>query len=453
VRAVHVAIVGAGPSGFFAAGSLLKHTDFDVHVDMLEMLPTPWGLVRSGVAPDHPKIKSVSAVFEKTAAHPRFRFFGNIEVGAKITAEELASRYDAVIYAVGAQSDKPLGIPGDQLSGCIAAVDVVGWYNANPTYQKVSVDLSGERAVVVGNGNVALDVARILGMDPESLHTTDIADRALDSLDHNAIREVVIIGRRGPLQATFTPLELREMGELPGVDVVVDPEDLADITDEQLAAAPKPTRTNIETLRKFSERPHTEGHRRVVFRFRTSPIELHSDSAGAGVVESITVGRNKLVEEDGYVVAHDTGERQTLPTHLVVRAIGYRGVPVPGLPFDSRRGVILNEAGRIQGRDNEYVVGWIKRGPVGVIGTNKSDSQETVDTLLADLATAELRDAPDVAALEEWLLGHEPHIVSQSDWLTIDSHERATGEPQGRPRVKLETVPDLLAATGRHGEP
>lgn len=198
------------------------------------------GFSSIGVAPDHPKIKSVSAVFEKTAAHPRFRFFGNIEVGAKITAEELASRYDAVIYAVGAQSDKPLGIPGDQLSGCIAAVDVVGWYNANPTYQKVSVDLSGERAVVVGNGNVALDVARILGMDPKSLHTTDIADRALDSLDHNAIREVVIIGRRGPLQATFTPLELREMGELPGVDVVVDPEDLADITDEQLAAAPSP---------------------------------------------------------------------------------------------------------------------------------------------------------------------------------------------------------------------
>jgi ferredoxin--NADP+ reductase len=286
-------------------------------------------------------------------------------------------------------------------------------------------------------------------MDPETLHTTDIADRALDSLDHNAIREVVIIGRRGPLQATFTPLELREMGDLPGVDVVVDPDDLADITDEQLAAAPKPTRTNIDTLRKFSERPHTEGHRRVVFRFRTSPIELHGDTE----VESITVGHNELVDEDGYVAARDTGERETLPTHLVVRAIGYRGVPVPGLPFDSRRGVILNNAGRIEGRENEYVVGWIKRGPVGVIGTNKSDSQETVDTLLADLTTADLGAAPDTAALEEWLLGHEPHIVSQSDWLTIDSHERATGEPQGHPRVKLETVPDLLAATGRHGEP
>ncbi|MUM17909.1 NADP oxidoreductase [Mycobacterium sp. CBMA271] len=448
MRAVHVAIVGAGPSGFFAAGSLLKHADFDVHVDMLEMLPTPWGLVRSGVAPDHPKIKSVSAVFEKTATHPRFRFFGNIEVGVQITAEELAARYDAVIYAVGAQSDKPLGIPGDQLPGCVAAVDVVGWYNANPTYQSVTVDLSGERAVVVGNGNVALDVARILGMDPESLHTTDIADRALDSLDHNAIREVVIIGRRGPLQATFTPLELREMGELPGVDVIVDPSDLEGITDEQLAAAPKATRTNIDTLRKYAQREPTAGNRRVVFRFRTSPIELHGD----GEVESITVGRNELVDEDGYTVARDTGERETLPTHLVVRAIGYRGVPVPGLPFDSRRGVIVNGAGRIEDRNNEYVVGWIKRGPVGVIGTNKSDSQETVDTLLADLATAELGAAPDVAALEVWLLGHEPHIVSQSDWLTIDSHERANGEPQGRPRVKLETVPELLAATGRHGE-
>lgn len=446
MRAVHVAIVGAGPSGFFAAGSLLKHTDFDVHVDMLEMLPTPWGLVRSGVAPDHPKIKSISAVFEKTATHPRFRFFGNIEAGTQITAEELATRYDAVVYAVGAQSDKPLGIPGDDLAGCIAAVDVVGWYNANPTYQDVAVDLSGERAIVVGNGNVALDVARILGMDPEQLHSTDIADRALDSLDHNAIREVIVIGRRGPLQATFTHLELREMGELPGVDVIVDPADLADITEDELAAAPKPTRTNIEILRHFAERTPTEGNRRVVFRFRTSPIELH----GSDEVESITLGRNELVREDGAVIARDTGERETLPTHLVVRAIGYRGVPVPGLPFDSRRGVIPNEAGRVQERGNEYVVGWIKRGPVGVIGTNKSDSQETVDTLLADLAAAELGEAPDADELADWLLSHEPAIVSQDDWLTIDSVERAAGTEQGRPRVKLATVPELLAVTGRH---
>lgn len=452
MRPVHVAIVGAGPSGFFAAGSLLKHTDFDVHVDMLEMLPTPWGLVRSGVAPDHPKIKSISAVFEKTATHPRFRFFGNIEVGAQIAAQELASRYDAVIYAVGAQSDKPLGVPGDQRPGCIAAVDVVGWYNANPTYQDVAVDLSGERAIVVGNGNVALDVARILAMDPQTLHTTDIADRALDSLDHNAIREVVIIGRRGPLQATFTPLELREMGELPGVDVVVDPDDLAGITAEQLAEAPKSVRTNIDTLRQYSEREPIEGNRRVVFRFRTSPVELHGEGDD-GPVEAITLGRNELVEQHGAMVARDTGERETLPTHLVVRAIGYRGVPVPGLPFDSRRGVIGNQSGRIDDSANEYVVGWIKRGPVGVIGTNKSDSQETVDTLLADLAAAELRPAPSAAALAEWLLGHEPQIVSQSDWLAIDSSERKAGETQGRPRVKLPTVPDLLAATGRHDSP
>ena len=369
MRPYHVAIVGAGPSGYFAAASLLKFADSDddadVRVDMLEMLPTPWGLVRSGVAPDHPKIKSISAQFEKTALDPRFRFFGNIVVGEHVQAAELADRYDAVIYAVGAQSDRPLNIPGEDLAGSVAAVDFVGWYNAHPHFEEMAPDLSTGRAVVVGNGNVALDVARILVTDPDVLATTDIADHALETLHDRGVEEVLIVGRRGPLQATFTTLELRELGDLEGladVDVIVDPADFADITDEDVEAAGKTVRNNIKVLRGYADRAPRGAKRRIVFRFRTSPIEIK----GEGKVESIVLGRNELVTDDsGRVVAKDTGEREELPAQLVVRAVGYRGVPTPGLPFDEKTGTIPHTDGRIDGRRNEYVVGWIKRGPTG----------------------------------------------------------------------------------------
>ena len=356
-----------------------------MRVDMLEMLPTPWGLVRSGVAPDHPKIKSISAQFEKTALDPRFRFFGNIVVGDHVQAAELAERYDAVIYAVGAQSDRSLGIPGEDLPGSVAAVDFVGWYNAHPHFEEMAPDLSTGRAVVVGNGNVALDVARILVTDPDVLATTDIADHALRSLHDRGVEEVLIVGRRGPLQAPFTTLELRELGDLEGlgdVDVIVDPADFADISDEDVEAAGKTVRNNIKVLRGYAEREPRGAKRRIVFRFRTSPIEIK----GEGRVESIVLGRNELVDDNGRIVAKDTGEREEVPAQLVVRAVGYRGVPTPGLPFDDRSGTIPHANGRIDGRRNEYVVGWIKRGPTGVIGTNKKDSQETVDTLLSDLS-------------------------------------------------------------------
>jgi ferredoxin/flavodoxin---NADP+ reductase len=455
MRPYYVAIVGSGPSGYFAAASLLKLADapdpIDVQVDMLEMLPTPWGLVRSGVAPDHPKIKSISAQFEKTADHPMFRFFGNIAVGEQVQATELAERYDAVIYAVGAQSDKPLRIPGEDLPGSVAAVELVGWYNAHPHFQKMAPDLSGGRAIVVGNGNVALDVARILVTDPDELRSTDIADHALEVLDPRGVEEVVIIGRRGPLQATFTTLELRELGDfkgLEGVDVVIDPAELADIADEDAEAAGKTARQNLKVLRGYAERQPRPGYRRIVFRFRTSPIEIR----GEGKVDAVVLGRNELVaDESGRVVAKDSGAREVMPAQLVVRAIGYRGVPTPGLPFDERTGTIPNTDGRIEGRRNEYVVGWIKRGPTGVIGTNKKDSQHTVDTVIADLAHAQLGDlGPDHGAeIADWLASRQPHLVTEEHWRLIDRHERAAGESQGRPRVKLPSLADLLRVS--HG--
>jgi ferredoxin--NADP+ reductase len=454
MRPYYVAIVGAGPSGYFAAASLLRFADSsvaeggsDIQIDMLEMLPTPWGLVRSGVAPDHPKIKSISRTFEKTSADPRFRFFGNIAVGRDVSADDLAQRYDAVVYAVGTQSDRALDIPGEDLAGSVAAVDFVGWYNAHPHFTEMAPDISSGRAVVIGNGNVAIDVARILVTDPEVLATTDIADHALDALHQRGVAEVVIVGRRGPLQGAFTTLELRELGELEGVEVIVDPGDLEGISDEDAAAAGKTVATNIKVLRGYAEknagREAREGMRRIVFRFFASPVEI----TGNERVEAIVLGRNELfTDEHGRLVARDTGQRETLPTQLVVRAVGYRGVAIPGLPFDERSGTIPHTDGRINDRSGDYVVGWIKRGPSGVIGTNKSDSQDTVDTLVADLASAQLRDVgPDYAdELARWLVGQQPELVTDDHWQAIDAHERSAGEPYGRPRVKLARVADML---------
>lgn len=458
MRPYYVAIVGAGPSGYFAAASLLRFADEsvagngpDVHVDMIEMLPTPWGLVRSGVAPDHPKIKSVSRTFEKTAADPRFRFFGNITVGEHVSTDDLAERYDAVVYTVGTQSDRPMGIPGEDLPGSVAAVDFVGWYNAHPHFTDMAPDLSTGRAVVIGNGNVAIDVARILVTDPDVLATTDIADHALDALRRRGVSEVVIAGRRGPLQGAFTTLELRELGELEGVDVVVDPADVAGITDEDAVAAGKIAAANIKVLRGYAEKSaertasgEHSGNRRIVFRFHRSPVEI----TGWERVESIVLGHNELVtDESGRTVARDTGERETLPAQLVVRAVGYRGVAMSGLPFDHAAAVIPNEHGRVVGQPNAYVAGWIKRGPSGVIGTNKKDAQDTVDTLVADLAGAHLRDVgPGYAdELASWLAERQPLLVTEAHWQAIDAHEREAGERQGRPRVKVATVAGLLS--------
>jgi ferredoxin/flavodoxin---NADP+ reductase len=450
MRPYHVAIVGSGPSGFFAAASLFKAADaddnLDIAVDMLEMLPTPWGLVRSGVAPDHPKIKSISKQFENISEDPRFRFFGNVAIGEHVSVAELAEQYDAVVYAIGTQADRPLDIPGEELPGSVAAVDFVGWYNAHPHFEEISPDLSGARALVVGNGNVALDVARILVTEPTALAQTDIADHALESLQPRGVEEVIVIGRRGPLQTAFTTLELRELADLENVDVVVDPADFENISEDDAAAVSKVCKQNIKVLKGYVGREPRPGHRRIVFRFLTSPIEIAGDER----VDKIVLGTNELVSDDnGRVVAKDTGAREEVPVQLVVRSVGYRGVPTPGLPFDEKSGTIPNTQGRVDGSRNEYVVGWIKRGPSGVIGTNKKDSQETIDTLIADLSGAAVSELADFGAdhadkLAEWLASRQPKLVTDAHWKLIDEHERSAGEPHGRPRVKLPNLIKLL---------
>ena len=332
----------------------------------------------------------------------------------------------------------------------MAAVDFVGWYNAHPHFGEITPDLSSGRAVVVGNGNVALDVARILVSDPDMLAATDIADHALDSLHDRGVEEVLVVGRRGPLQAPFTTMELRELDQMDAlgdVDVVVDPADLADITEEDLDAAGKTVRNNVKVLRGYAERGPRGAKRRIVFRFRTSPIEIKAGDGPEPRVASIVLGRNELISgADGRVTAKDTGEREEVPAQLVVRAVGYRGLPTPGLPFDERSGTIPHEDGRVQGSRNEYVVGWIKRGPSGVIGSNKKDSQDTVDTLVADLRAGQPVERPDDHAeqLERWLLQRQPKLVTDDHWQLIDAHERSAGEPTGRPRVKLTSLAELL---------
>ena len=447
---LHVAVVGSGPAGFYAADALLSaRTELPdgppaARVDMLERLPTPWGLVRSGVAPDHPKIKSVADTFVQIAASDRFRWYGNIDLGTDVSREQLLAAYDAVVYAIGTQADRQLGVPGEHLLGSVAATDVVGWYNGHPHFTDVEVGLSGDRAVVVGNGNVALDVARMLCTDIAELNRTDIADHALEVLSGSTLREVLVVGRRGPAQATFTTLELRELGDLDGVDVVVEPPGVLDIPDDGLAPV---VRRNLAALRKLAAAPRSTGPgtRRMVFRFWRSPVEL----LGTGTVERVVLAVNEpATAPDGRVVARDTGAREEVEAQLVVRAVGYLAVPVTGLPFDPAAGHVPHQAGRVQGGDREYVVGWIKRGPTGVIGTNKKDARESVATLLADLGPAGPRDTdPDrPARLEAWLLERQPDLVTDVGWQAIDAVERAAGEARGRPRVKLVRTADLLSA-------
>jgi ferredoxin/flavodoxin---NADP+ reductase len=446
---VRIAVVGAGPAGFYAAGHLLKDSAGRIEVDMLERLPTPWGLVRSGVAPDHPKIKSVTRVYEKTAAHPRFRYFGNVELGRHVGREELREHYHAIVYATGSPADRPLGIPGEELPGSWAATDFVGWYNGHPDHPDLEFDLDCERAVVIGNGNVALDAARMLVLSHEQLARTDVADHALHALERSAIREVVVVGRRGPAQAAFTNPELLELGELPGVDVHVDPAEL-----QRALAVPGPSidkiaEGNVRILSEYAQRVPRGEPRRIVLRFLLSPVELHAGEHGR--VGSVRLVRNELrPAPDGRLRAEPTEQSETIHAGLVLRAIGYRGVALPGVPFDERGGVIHNERGRVLGDEGplrgEYAVGWIKRGPTGVIGTNKKDAQETVDAILEDLAAGSLLQPPipDPAELLRMLSARQPELVTYAGWSEIDRHERSRGEPAGRPRVKLTRIEEML---------
>jgi ferredoxin--NADP+ reductase len=458
---IRIAVIGSGPAGFYAAGHLLKDPAGTTEVDMIERLPTPWGLVRSGVAPDHPKIKSVTRVYEKTAAHPRFRYFGNVTFGEHISRRELLDHYHAIVYATGSPSDRPLGIEGEDLPGSHAATEFVGWYNGHPDHTDLEVDLlTAERAVVIGNGNVALDVARMLVLATGELAPTDTADHALQVLAASNVREVVVLGRRGPAQAAFTNPELLELGELGEADVIVDREEFERALAVPDAAAEQDaiSRRNVEILRGYAERePHGHG-KRIVLRFLLSPVQLRAN--GDGRLGAIELVRNELVPDaEGRLRAHATGEHETIEAGLAFRAIGYRGLPLPDVSFDERSAVILNEGGRVLDPDTgkplpgEYVVGWIKRGPSGVIGTNKRDAQETVDALLADLAPGEPGAAaraphqpsePGADAAEAMLRGNQPDLVTYVGWEAIDRHERSQGEPQGRPRVKLTRIEEML---------
>ncbi|HWH04817.1 MAG TPA: FAD-dependent oxidoreductase, partial [Gaiellaceae bacterium] len=351
-----VAVVGSGPAGFYAAAALLA-SDLEVEVDMLERLPTPWGLVRLGVAPDHPNIKAVSRAFERIAQQPGFRFFGNVEVGRDVTAQELRELYDAVVYAVGAQTDRSLGIPGEELAGSWAATEFVAWYNGHPDFQHLEFDLSHERAVVIGNGNVALDVARMLALTPEELAPTDTTDAAIKAINEAGVREIVVVGRRGPVQAAWTPVEVGELGELAGADILVDPAELEldETSAAELEAAPPTVKRNVEHLRDYAARAPSGKPRAIRLRFLRSPAAI----LGEERVEGIELVRNELV--GGRAVP--TEERETIECGIVFRSVGYRGVPVPGVPFDEGTATIPNEAGRVE--PGLYVAGWIKRGPSG----------------------------------------------------------------------------------------
>jgi len=449
-----IAIVGAGPSGFYTADQLLAQ---GFEVDLLDLLPTPYGLVRAGVAPDHPKLKSVTRVYDKTAARDGFRFFGGVAMGEDVSRADLLARYHAVVYAVGTASDNRLGIAGEDRPGSYAATRFVAWYNGHPDARDERFDLSATRAVVVGNGNVAIDVARMLVLDPDELATTDTADHALAGLASSQVEEVILLGRRGPAQAAFTNPELRELGELSRAAPVVDPVELE--LDEHSRAwleteADPTSKRNYELLRAYAERPLGDASHRITMRFLRSPVELLGEGED-GHVTGMRIVHNRIEPgRDGALRAVATDREEVIPCGLVIRSIGYRGTPLGDVPFDPRRGLIRNDGGRVCGEDGaphagEYCVGWIKRGPSGVIGTNKKDAADTVAKIVEDARAGRLPEpaGADAEATAAWLRASAPAVVEWDGWQAIDEHERSLGEPAGRPRVKLVSIDELVAAS------
>jgi ferredoxin--NADP+ reductase len=449
-----VAIVGAGPAGAFAAACLLRARG-DVEIDLIERLPTPWGLLRAGVAPDHQEIKRLQETFYRDTLARGCRFFGNVEVGVDVSHAELMRHYAAVVYATGAQTDKSLGIPGEDLPGSVAATEFVAWYNGHPDYRDLEFDLSAKRAVVIGNGNVAADVTRMLTLDAGELERTDVADHALEALRASRIEEVVVLGRRGPAQAAFTSAELRELGHLDGVDTRVKAADVELDAASRRWLAEEGTftaRKNVELLREFAARPaRLEARRRIELRFLRSPVEIR----GAGRVEAIDVCRNEIVRtEDGALRPRPLADDvETIECGLVLRSVGYRAVPLPDVPFDERHFVLPNERGRVFAPDGEplsgvYAVGWIKRGPTGILGTNKRDAEETVSRLVEDLAAGALQQPPNARReqIDALLTERRPEFVTAEGWRAIDRHELERGRSERRPRVKLASQDELLAA-------
>ena len=456
---LRVAIVGAGPTGYYAADQLFRQPGLVAEVDMYDRVPTPYGLVRAGVAPDHQKIKSVTASFDKVAANPRFRFFGCVELGRHVTVEDLRKHYHMLLYTTGAQTDRRMGIPGEDLKNSHAATEFVAWYNGHPDYRQLTFDLSQERAAIVGVGNVAVDVARILSRTPAELEKTDIADYALEALRASRVREVYLLGRRGPAQAAFTNPEVKELGELADADVTAVPEEveLDDLSRAAMErASDRATQKKVELLQEYARRAPSGKRRRLILRFLVSPVEILDN--GAGAVGGMRLVRNKLYATDtGTLQPKPTGEFDDLPVGLVFRSVGYKGVPLAGVPFNDKWGVILNEKGRVldptskQPVVGEYTAGWIKRGPTGVIGTNKPDAAETVACMMEDLAADRVLHPAEASreAVERLVRERQPRCFSYQDWLRLNELEVQRGKETGRPRVKFTTIEDMLAALGR----
>jgi ferredoxin--NADP+ reductase len=456
---LRVAIIGAGPTGFYAADALLRKEGVLVEVDLYDRLPTPYGLVRLGVAPDHQKIKSVTAVFDKVAASPRFRFFGGVEFGKDVALADLRAHYHQILYSTGAQTDRRMEIPGEDLTRSHPATEFVAWYNGHPDYPDSEFDLSVERAAVVGVGNVAVDVARILSRTPEELARTDIADHALGALSRSRIREVYLLGRRGPAQAAFTNPEIKELGELGGADIEVRPEEV-ELDPLSRAAIEKSqdraTLKKVEILQGYARQRPTGKPRKLVVRFLVSPVELIGDATGR-VVKMRLVKNELYATQTGALQPRATDRFEELSVGLVFRSVGYRGVPLPGVPFNESWGVILNVKGRVIDPDTkqplagEYTAGWIKRGPTGVIGTNKPDAAETVECMFEDLVRGAVLQPsqPSAAAAEALVRQRKPTFFSWADWLRLNEIEVSRGRAQGRPRVKFVRVEEMLAALGR----
>jgi ferredoxin--NADP+ reductase len=444
---LRVAIIGSGPSGFYAAEALFK-SDASVRVDMFDHLPSPYGLVRLGVAPDHPKIKTSIRVYEKIAAHEDYAFWGNVTVGQDVTLPELQRHYDAVLFASGAATDRRLDIPGEDLPGSYTATEFVAWYNGHPDYRDHEFGLSAKTAIVVGQGNVAMDVCRILAKTVDELKSTDIAQHALDALAESSVEDIYMIGRRGPVQAKFSQKEAKEMGKLEICEPIVTPSDLeldplsqAEYDDSGNQNAQRV----LPVLREFSERPSANAQRRLHFEFLKSPVEI----IGNGKVESIRIEKNRLEGEPNRLKARGTGETIELSAGLIFRSVGYRGAPIPGVPFRDDWGVIPNDDGRVTEADKAvpglYVAGWIKRGPTGVIGTNKPDAQATVAALLDDLASLKPCESRDSEPLQATLKERGVRVVSFADWKIVDAAEIERGKAVGKPREKFVRVDEVLA--------
>ncbi len=450
-RPLQVAIVGSGPSGFYTADTLLKQKDLHLKVDMFERMAMPYGLVRYGVAPDHQKTKQVIRIYEATARDSRFRLFGNVRVGRDLQVKELQEHYDQIVYAVGCESDRRLDIPGEDLSGSHTATAFVAWYNGHPDHREGLFDLSARRVAVVGVGNVAMDVTRVLVQDPQALASTDIAEHALQALRKSAVEEVVVLGRRGPVQAKFTPKEIREIGDLPGVDLAVRTEDLElDPFSRSQVEKGGFARRNYEYLKEQVCQGARGRRRRVRLRFFTSPVAILGKQ---GRVGSVRMERNRLVwDEQGRSRCVGTGVFESIDVGLVFRSVGYRGIPIPGVPFDERKGLIPNAAGRVlrppgqEAATSEYVVGWIKRGPSGLIGANRRDSAETVRGMMEDLQGRAARTLPEGnhEVPERLLMERGVRPIRFRDWRLIDEEERERGRSRGKVRDKI-TDPEEVA--------